>query len=65
MVIEAGMDTMVRHDWCHEKIQFATAARDQLEPYAPSPLLLWRVPVYRRRRSTGPLPAIRRGSMPT
>ena len=28
----AGMDTIVRDDWFHEKIQFVTATRDQLEP---------------------------------
>ena len=26
----AGMDTMVRDDWCHEKIQFVSGTRDQL-----------------------------------
>jgi hypothetical protein len=33
----AGMDTMVADDWCHEKIQFVTARRDQLEPRATEP----------------------------
>ena len=31
---------MVRHDWCHEKIQFVADTRVQLEPSAPFELLL-------------------------
>ena len=39
-VAMAGMLRMVRDDWSHEKIQFVTGTRDQLEPSAPFELLL-------------------------
>jgi GntR family transcriptional regulator/MocR family aminotransferase len=39
-VAMAGMGTMVRHDWCREKIHFVTETRNQLEASAPFELLL-------------------------